>query len=159
MTRDGRELIVGSSAGVGICPLPAMHPCRLLREANGLADDDIHSLFEDREGSLWIGSEGGLSRLVRRDLWSYGEREGLPDRQVYALAADGSGGIWAGTVRGLGHLSFGPHGEPRTATWRRDAGLPGGLGLGAAQEPPGRALGGDGRGAVAAAAFRDRFER
>ena len=39
-------------------------------------------------------------------------------------AADGSGGIWAGTVRGLGHLTFGPNGEPSTATWRRDAGLP-----------------------------------
>lgn len=124
VSRDRRELIVGSSAGIGICPLPALSPCRLLGEANGLADDDVHSLYEDREGSLWIGSEGGLSRLVRRDLWSYGEREGLPDRQVYALAADGGGGIWAGTVRGLGHLTFGPNGEPRAATWRRDAGLP-----------------------------------
>ena len=75
VTRDGSELVVGSSAGIGICPLPAMRPCRLLREANGLADDDIHSLVEDREGALWIGSEGGLSRLARRDLWSYGAGE------------------------------------------------------------------------------------
>ena len=124
VTRDGRDLVVGSSAGIGICPLPQAHPCRLLREVNGLADDDIHSLLEDREGSLWIGSEGGLSRLARRDLWSYGVREGLPDKQVYALTADGSGGIWAGTVRGLGHLSFGPDGEPKSTTWRRDDGLP-----------------------------------
>ncbi len=124
VTRDGSELVVGSSAGIGICPLPAMRPCRLLREANGLADDDIHSLVEDREGALWIGSEGGLSRLARRDLWSYGEREGLPDKQVYALATDGRGGIWAGTVGGLGHLSFGPNGEPMAKVWRRDEGLP-----------------------------------
>jgi len=124
LTRDGRELLIGSTSGVGICPLPAAHPCRLLREANGLADDDIHSLFEDREGSLWIGSEGGVSRLVRNDLWSYGEAEGLPDRQVYALAADGGGGIWVGTVEGLGHLTFGAHGEPSSRLWRRADGLP-----------------------------------
>ena len=123
LTRDGRELLVGSASGVGICSLPEVHPCRLLREGNGLADDDVHSLFEDREGSFWIGSEGGLSRLVRRDLRSYGEAEGLPDRQVYALAADGAGGIWVGTTSGLGHLSFGPNGEPSARVWKRDAGL------------------------------------
>lgn len=123
-TRDGRELLVGSTAGLGICPLPGAHPCRLLREGNGLADDDVHSLLEDREGSLWIGSEGGLSRLVRQDLWSYGEAEGLPDRQVYALATDGASGIWAGTVQGLAHLTFGSHGEPSARTWRRADGLP-----------------------------------
>jgi signal transduction histidine kinase/ligand-binding sensor domain-containing protein len=123
-TSDGRELLVGSASGIGICPLPEAHPCRLVRESNGLADDDVHSLFEDREGSLWIGSEGGVSRLVRRDLWSYGEAEGLPDRQVYALAADGAGGIWVGTLAGLGHLTFGPDGEPSSRIWRRDSGLP-----------------------------------
>ncbi len=124
-TRDGRDLLVGSAGGgVGVCALPAAHPCRLLREENGLADDGVHSLLEDREGSLWIGSEGGLSRLVRQDLWSYAEEEGLPDRQVYALAADGAGGIWAGTFEGLAHLTLGPDGEPTARIWRRDAGLP-----------------------------------
>lgn len=124
VTRDGRELLVGSTLGVGVCPLPEAHPCRRLQESNGLADNEVHSLFEDREGSLWIGSEGGISRLLRKDLWSYGEAEGLPDRQVYALAPDGSGGIWAGTVDGLGHLTFGPDGEPTARTWRKAQGLP-----------------------------------
>ncbi|MEO8197199.1 MAG: two-component regulator propeller domain-containing protein [Thermoanaerobaculia bacterium] len=124
LTRDGREIIVGSTAGVGLCPLPDAHPCRLLRESNGLADNEVHSLLEDREGSLWIGSEGGISRLVRKDLWSYGEAEGLPDRQVFALVSDGNGGIWAGTVNGLGHLTFGPDGEPTARIWRKADGLP-----------------------------------
>lgn len=125
VSRDGKNLVVGSAGGgLGICPLPEILPCRLLREGNGLADNGIHSLFEDREGSLWVGSEGGLSRLVRTDLVSYGEREGLPDRQVYALAADGGGGIWAGTFGGLAHLVFGPNGEPSARTWTRADGLP-----------------------------------
>ena len=124
VTRDGGELLVGSTAGVGVCPLPAAHPCRLLREANGLADNEVHSLLEDREGSFWIGSEGGVSRLVRKDFWSYGEAEGLPDRQVFALAPDGGGGLWVGTVDGLGHLAIGPDGEPGSRIWRKRDGLP-----------------------------------
>lgn len=124
VTRDGRELLVGSTAGVGVCPLPEAHPCRLLREGNGLADNEVHSLLEDREGSFWIGSEGGVSRLVRKEMWSYGEAEGLPDSQVFALASDGDGGIWAGTVDGLGHLTFGADGEPGSRIWRKAEGLP-----------------------------------
>ncbi len=124
VSRDGRELLVGSTAGIGVCPLPAAHPCRLLSESNGLADNEVHSLLEDREGSFWIGSEGGVSRLVRKDLWSYGEAEGLPDRQVFALASDDAGGVWAGTVDGLGHLAIGADGEPRARIWRKSHGMP-----------------------------------
>jgi signal transduction histidine kinase/DNA-binding response OmpR family regulator/streptogramin lyase len=118
------ELLVGSDSGMGICALPAGRPCRVLSEKNGLPDDGIRYLFEDREGTLWIGAEGGLSRLSREDVLSYGEAEGLPDGHVYALESDGAGGVFVGTVNGLAHLELGAAGAPRVRIWREPDGLP-----------------------------------
>jgi signal transduction histidine kinase/ligand-binding sensor domain-containing protein len=119
------ELVVGSStAGLSICELPAVAPCRTWNEANNLPDDSVYSLFEDREGSLWIGTEGGLGQLVREDLWSYGARDGLPSDHVYSLANDGAGGLWVGTTGGLAHFRPGAHGEPKFDNWYHADGLP-----------------------------------
>ncbi len=119
------ELLVGTAgSGIGICPLPALAPCTTWTEINGLPDDGVRVLVEDREKTVWIGTEGGLAAIARRDIWSYGEAEGLPDTQVYAVAADPAGGLWVGTFHGLAHLGIGPHGEPEVETLRREQGLP-----------------------------------
>ncbi len=121
----GGNLLVGSADhGLAICPLPGLTPCLGLSQANGLGDDGVRALFEDREGTLWIGTEGGLVKLARRDLWSYGEAEGLPDHQVYGVASDRQGGVWVGTFDGLAHLAIDPQGRPTIERWRRDRGLP-----------------------------------
>jgi signal transduction histidine kinase/ligand-binding sensor domain-containing protein/ActR/RegA family two-component response regulator len=118
------ELYVGTDDGLAICALPAGTPCRILREANGLPDDGVRFFFEDREGALWIGAEGGLARLAREDVLSYGEAEGLPDGHVYALASDGAGGVWVGTFGGLAHLTTGGAGEPTIEALTAEDGLP-----------------------------------
>jgi hypothetical protein len=56
------------------------------------------TMFEDREGSLWIGSESGLIQAVRtpvRNLVPEGRPE---DRNVYQLAEDVRGRVWTGAL-------------------------------------------------------------
>lgn len=122
--RNGWILVGGTDRGLGICLSLAPVRCRIVREQNGLPDNAVRSLLEDVEGSLWIGTEGGLTQLVREDLWSYGEAEGLVDANVYALAPDGARGLWVGTTAGLERLTVGQHGEPTIDHYGVRQGLP-----------------------------------
>jgi len=124
--RSTGSVVVGTADhGLAICVDAVTGRCRRLDERNGLADDGVRQLFEDGEGSLWIGTESGLAHLGPDEIWSYGENEGLPDRQVDALAAAPDGSLWVGTFDGLARLRLGPHGEPAVEVWRRADGLPG----------------------------------
>jgi len=65
--------------------------------AEGLAHPFVRSIGEDREGSVWIGTNGGLHRLRDRKVLVYGAREGLPDESVRSVARTSDGTLWAGT--------------------------------------------------------------
>lgn len=42
---------------------PLQAPAETLTTQEGLSSDIVHAIFEDREGNVWIGTEGGLDRL------------------------------------------------------------------------------------------------
>jgi diguanylate cyclase (GGDEF)-like protein len=71
-------------------------------EPRSLPDDYIVSLFEDRGGSLWIGTKsGGLAKWNPRT-WSFGHsrasaEEGFTDRNITSFAEDRLGRLWIGT--------------------------------------------------------------
>ncbi|HEY0199715.1 MAG TPA: two-component regulator propeller domain-containing protein [Rhodanobacter sp.] len=60
--------------------------------ADGLAGDPIRSLVVDRDQAVWIGSPGGLNRLIDGKMLSYSVKDGLPDNDVTGLrlVADGT---------------------------------------------------------------------
>jgi signal transduction histidine kinase/ligand-binding sensor domain-containing protein len=52
---------------------------------------------EDREGSIWLGTEGqGLYRLQRESVQVYSKEQGLIDRNIYPIYQDRSGAVWIG---------------------------------------------------------------
>jgi signal transduction histidine kinase/ligand-binding sensor domain-containing protein len=54
-------------------------------------------LYEDREGNIWLGTEGhGLYRVQRQSIRVYSKEEGLGERNVYPIYQDHSGSIWIG---------------------------------------------------------------
>lgn len=76
------------------------------RSTPPLRMDDVMSLCVDREGALWLGSEGGgLARWRQGDLVVYGAADGLVFESVGEIVADREGTIWIGT-RGSGLYRF-----------------------------------------------------
>ena len=46
---------------------------------DGLSDNVVRSLLEDREGNVWVGTNtGGLNRLKRKQVTAFGRPDGLP---------------------------------------------------------------------------------
>jgi len=60
--------------------------------AQGLTSEVVWTLFEDREGNLWVGTANGLDRFRANALAAIQ----LPRRdQVFAVGVDGQGQVWA----------------------------------------------------------------
>jgi signal transduction histidine kinase/ligand-binding sensor domain-containing protein len=72
-------------------------PEALSLPSNGQKLLKVRSLMVDREGNLWVGTNGmGLIRLRRAPLIAYGKDEGLSDAGFNAVFQDREGRIWLG---------------------------------------------------------------
>ncbi|WP_116105968.1 two-component regulator propeller domain-containing protein [Lewinella sp. IMCC34191] len=64
---------------------------------NRLVSDQCRSIFEDRDGNVWVATQEGVSRITARPEGKLRISQFLPDQVVYALGEDREGHIWAGT--------------------------------------------------------------
>ncbi|MBP6414265.1 MAG: SpoIIE family protein phosphatase [Bacteroidia bacterium] len=71
-------------------------------ENEGLSDDVIWSILEDKSGNLWIGTyNGGLNRYDGKTFTSFSEKDGLSNNFVTAIVEDKAKNLWFGSTRGL----------------------------------------------------------
>ncbi|HVW87656.1 MAG TPA: two-component regulator propeller domain-containing protein [Bryobacteraceae bacterium] len=67
-----------------------------------IADNSILSLQVARDGSLWVGTEGGgLLHYEKGVFRAFGQKEGLTNGFVRAIHLDRAGTLWAGTDHGF----------------------------------------------------------
>jgi ligand-binding sensor domain-containing protein/signal transduction histidine kinase len=62
---------------------------------SGLSDNRVKSLFVDREGKLWVGTDSGLNRLRYKTFFAFGQDEGLGYGPVLGIAEVAPGVVWA----------------------------------------------------------------
>jgi ligand-binding sensor domain-containing protein/serine phosphatase RsbU (regulator of sigma subunit) len=96
-TADG-DLLVGSF-GQGVLRLK---DGRLQQDVidQRLAHMWVSSLYADTEGSLWVGTMGGVSRYDADQFRTFGRAEGLTEKRVYSLSVGAGDSLWIGTWAG-----------------------------------------------------------
>ena len=79
---------------------------RVFGQGDGMTDNWVSSIVDDRRGSLWFSSaHGGLTRYRNGRFTAYTARNGLFTNEVYCVLADVQGDLWLGTSRGIGRVS------------------------------------------------------
>jgi signal transduction histidine kinase/ligand-binding sensor domain-containing protein len=68
---------------------------------DGLAKGQVFGLRLDPDGALWVGAEGGLSRLKNGRIATLDSTNGLPCNSVDWMIDDDTGAVWVRTACGL----------------------------------------------------------
>ena len=61
---------------------------------DGLSNPVVRCIFEDAEGSLWVGTAGGVNRFRQYPVTVRTMREGLPSDSFRSVPQDGFGDAW-----------------------------------------------------------------
>lgn len=72
--------------------------------ADGLAGNIVYSIAQSADGTLWFGTNRGVTRFDGKNWQTY--RHGLMGENIYAIVLDPSGQVWLGTKGAVSNLSF-----------------------------------------------------
>ncbi len=91
---DGRGLAVADHAGA---------PARLISRRQGTPGFDIHQIFEDRDGNVWLAlAGGGVARWIGVGTWeSFVAPEDLPNGNTWSIARIAPDRLLLGASDGL----------------------------------------------------------
>jgi signal transduction histidine kinase/ligand-binding sensor domain-containing protein len=107
VTRAGQ--LWAASLGSGAVRIDLRDPSQriVVTHANGLLTETLWTLLEDREGNLWFGQNGGVSRLCKDygafRSWTARTQPALPDPSTFASLPIGDT-LWIGTGNGVAIL-------------------------------------------------------
>ena len=67
--------------------------------AQGLADNDLWSILQDKVGNIWFGTVGGgISKFDGKHFTNYTAAQGFAGNAVTSMIQDKNGNIWFGTL-------------------------------------------------------------
>lgn len=84
------------------------------KNPSSLSGNTVMTIYEDKAGSLWLGTDIGLNKLDRATstFTHFTEKDGLPSNVVYAIAEDNHGNLWVSTSRGISKFN------PKTSVFK-----------------------------------------
>jgi signal transduction histidine kinase/ligand-binding sensor domain-containing protein len=88
-------------------------------KSDGLSGNIIAGLFEDREGTIWVSTNGGFDRFRELPATTISAKQGLSSDDAASVLATTDGSIWIGGHEGLTRWKNG-----QTTIFRKADGLP-----------------------------------
>jgi signal transduction histidine kinase/ligand-binding sensor domain-containing protein len=88
-------------------------------KSDGLSGDISCSIFEDREGNIWVATTAGLDRFRELPVTTVSTRQGLSSDASQSVIAATDGSIWVASHDGLTRWKDG-----QTTIFRKASGLP-----------------------------------
>ena len=76
-------------------------PWHSFSQRDGLAAQSAFAVFQDRNGHLWFGTSGGVTRYDGHSFTSFTSDDGLAGSHVQSIFQDREGFLWFGTPNGL----------------------------------------------------------
>ena len=70
---------------------------------DGLIDNRVNDLLLDRNGTLWVATQGGLACFDGSTFQTFTTEDGLPSNRIHCLLEDRQGHLWLGTDGGVAH--------------------------------------------------------
>ena len=89
------------------------------KKSDGLSGDVVLSLFEDREGNIWVSTTGGLDRFRELPVATVSVKQGLSSDATQTVLAATDRSIWVGAHEVLTRLQNG-----QATIFRKTNGLP-----------------------------------
>lgn len=68
--------------------------------SDGLPHSKVNAVIQSPDGYIWVGTEGGLSRLDGQKIKNYFSADSLAESNAGCLALDGQGKVWVGHLSG-----------------------------------------------------------
>ncbi|MEI9917423.1 MAG: two-component regulator propeller domain-containing protein [Bacteroidota bacterium] len=69
--------------------------------AQGLCNNNVHSIYESTSGTMWFGTENGLCRFKDGSFTSFTVADGLGNNIINVINEDKYGNLWLGTEDGV----------------------------------------------------------
>ncbi|HNB72950.1 MAG TPA: two-component regulator propeller domain-containing protein, partial [Acidobacteriota bacterium] len=93
-----RRLWIGTIGGGAVCYADGRFTSYTTRE--GLLNNTVRAFFQDRNETLWIGTDGGLTTWKDNRFSSFTTAQGLSSNLILTFLQDSTGKLWIGTQGG-----------------------------------------------------------
>jgi hypothetical protein len=93
--------------------IPHIHYKQDSHNAESIGGSTVYTLREDKEGNLWMGTNGGLDRYDEKNnrfihyRYNVNNKDGLSNDVVHSITEDHNGNLWLGTGGGLNFFDKG----------------------------------------------------
>jgi diguanylate cyclase (GGDEF)-like protein len=100
-------LIIGILIALLIAPLGlngVKYPIINYQNSDGLPQNNINTLIQDRMGYIFIGTQSGIGKFDGNRFEVITKKDGLPNNYINHFEMDAEGGIWIATQEGLAKI-------------------------------------------------------